>query len=159
MHWNYSTFIYSLKHIITNYNNFSGFIVNICNFIANIDELLILPIMINYAFDIIVLSETWINININFTIDWYTLINSLYIITIADGLYILVINNCIIKLFSKNIILDYNSLLMLIFKGEYSYYYLTAINRSPSVSQYFADIIPNSNFICGDINIILITYS
>lgn len=57
---------------------------------------------------------------------------------------------------------------MPIFKGQYSYYYLTAINRSPSknsemflpsVSQYFADIIPNSNFICGEINIILITYS
>jgi len=54
--------------------------------------------------------------------------------------------------------------------GEYSYYYyLTAIYKTsnknaekflPSVSQYFADIIPNSNFIIyGDINIILITYS
>lgn len=58
---------------------------------------------------------------------------------------------------------------MLISKGEYSYYYLTVLHRSPSknsekflssVSQYFADIIPNSNFIiCGDINTILITYS
>lgn len=63
--------------------------------------------MINHTFDIIVLSETWINININFTINLYTLINSLHnITTIADSLNILVINNCIIKLFSKNIILD-----------------------------------------------------
>lgn len=84
-------------------------------------------------------------------------------------IYILVINSCIIKLFYKNIIRDYNSLLMAFFKGEYSYYYLTAIYRLPSknsekfltsISQYFSNRIPNSNFIiCGDINIILITYS
>ncbi|KAF0769928.1 Reverse transcriptase domain-containing protein, partial [Aphis craccivora] len=132
-------------------NDFTVFTINIRSFLANIDELLILLNTINHKFDIVVLTETWLNMDINFTINGYTLVNSLCTINKTDGLSVLVI--C-------------NSFYMAISKGNLSYY-LTEINRLPSIKSeeflssiglYLSELSPNSNHIlCGDINIDLLT--
>jgi len=51
--------------------------MNIRSLKANIDELLLLLNSINHRFDVIVLSETWLNEDYDFTINDYVAIHSL----------------------------------------------------------------------------------
>jgi len=104
VNFNDSTYIDSLGNFLPSLNDFTVFTINIRSFLANIDELLILLNTINHKFDIVVLTETWFNMDINFTINGYTLVNSLCTINKTDGLSVLVMYDCIINKFSKNVI-------------------------------------------------------
>lgn len=68
----------------------SIFSMNIGSLKANIDELLLLLNSINHSFDVIVLSETWLNEDINFMTNGYKSIHSLCKLNKLD----IIINIC-----------------------------------------------------------------
>lgn len=129
---------------------------------ANIDELLLLLNSINHSFDVIVLSENWLNEDINFMINGYESIHSLCKLNKSDGLSIFVSNICKFKNVRKQIISNCNSIEITIYKGN-SLFYLTGLYRSPSynledflfsLNDYLSQYNQNSNqILCGDINI------
>lgn len=147
----------SLENKCFHVNSLSIFSMNIRSLKANIDELLLLLNSINHSFDVIVLSETWLNEDINFLINGYESIHSLCKLNKSDGLSIFVSNICKIKNFRKHIISNCNSI-----EGN-SVFYLTGLYRSPSyilkdflfsLNDYLSQFSQNVNQImCGDINI------
>jgi len=71
--------------------------MNIRSLKANINEHLLLLNSIHHSFDVIVLSETWLNEDINFMINGYEAV-SLYKLNKSDGLSIFVNNIIYVKL-------------------------------------------------------------
>jgi len=136
--------------------------MNIRSLNANINELLLLLNSINHSFDVIVLSETWLNEDIDFMINGYEAIHSLCKLNKSNGLSIFVNNICKIKSFRKQIISNCNFIEITIDKGN-SLFYLTGLYKSPiyhlenflfSLNNYLSQFKHNYNqILCDDINI------
>lgn len=62
----------NLSDIYSNKNLFSVFYCNICSVTLHINELLVYLNTTSHKFDIIVLTETWLSVDLNICIDGYT---------------------------------------------------------------------------------------
>lgn len=163
-----TVYIDCLDNKYFNIDDLSIFTMNIRSFVKNIDLLLILLDSVVFKFDVIVLSETLLNNDIDFMIDGYHIIHSLCVSNKCDGILVLVKNDVLIRNVSKNILSNCNSIQINIVKGNVSFY-LTGIYRSSnnnyvdsfllSLSDYLSHCGLANHVLCGDINIDILSNS
>jgi hypothetical protein len=96
----------NLSDIAFNTNDLSIFHCNIRNINLYFNELLVYLNSIPHTFDFIILTETWLSVDLNFNINGFKTYHSLGFLNISDGVTIFIRNNIIIMDLSTNIISD-----------------------------------------------------
>lgn len=105
-------FIDNLNKLPTNImnNNLSIFAMNIRSIRSHFDELVLLLNTYTLNFDIIVLSETWLDYDFKFVINGYQTINSIGKLNKSDGVTVLVKETIRLSNIKENIIPNCNSI-------------------------------------------------
>jgi len=134
------------------------FVVLTCNF----NKLLVYLNTISQSFDFIILTETWLSVDLNFNINGYKTYHSLGFLNKSDDVTIFIRKNVFITDLNTHSITDCNSI-GINFKFNLNNYKISGIYRSPSfainnflmgIDSYLSNI--SNNFkviICGDMNI------
>jgi len=83
----------NLSDIVFNTNGLSIFHCNIRSINLHFNEFLVYLNSIPHTFDLIILTETWLSVNLNFNINVYKTYHSLGFLNKSDGVTIFIRNN------------------------------------------------------------------
>jgi hypothetical protein len=157
-----SNYVDSIADIPLLNGNLSFFQINIRSINNHFNELAMLLGSIKNYFSIIVLCETWLLNDVEFTLNGYKSINSLGTLNKSDGVSKLIKESLNILQIEKNVILNCNSIHLKI-KSNELLFSLIFIYRSPNDNlenvinnfDFFLSQNKNNylNILCGDINI------
>jgi len=100
----------------------------------NFDELVALLNSTNKMYDVIILGETWLNVNLNFHLNGYKSFNSFAVLNKSDGVTIIIKDKFNIISVKDHCISNYNGL-EIKFEFNNIFYYCTGIYGSPCVDQ------------------------
>lgn len=152
----------SISNIYYNNISLSLLSLNIRSIRAHFVELSLLLNSVDYKYNVLCLSETWLLEEVNFALNGYKSFISLGTLNKSDGIYVLVRDCYTILNINKMILPMCNSIELTLTKQNIKYI-ITAVYRSPSIeinqflfglNTYLNCITDNDNrTICGDFNI------